>query len=142
MSRLKNDCSGDDYPDAARKHLEDANVLFVSERFDGAVYLSGYVMECAMKTLIQVEAGSAPRSHDLAGLDRTLGSLAARVGAQTARLYTRAMPLIRDPGMRQWDPGMRYRGATASHAEADARIRTATEVYSAVIGGLTLDGAI
>jgi HEPN domain-containing protein len=134
--------NGDDYPDAARKHLEDANVLLSGQRFDGVAYLSGYVVECAMKTLIQVETGSAPRSHDLARLDRTLGTLAVRVGAQTARLYTRAMPLLRNPTVLKWDPGMRYRRPVTVQADADASLQAASDVYRVIIGGLVLDGVL
>ena len=35
MSRLKRD-NGDDYPDAAGKHLEDSRVLLAGSRHDGA----------------------------------------------------------------------------------------------------------
>lgn len=49
MSRLKRP-NGDDYPEAARKHLRDADALFRGGRFDGAAYLTGYVVECALKT--------------------------------------------------------------------------------------------
>lgn len=40
MSRLRQR-NGDDYPDAARKHLEDAKVLLAGSRPDGAAYLVG-----------------------------------------------------------------------------------------------------
>ncbi|MGO9261262.1 MAG: HEPN domain-containing protein [Bryobacteraceae bacterium] len=36
----------------AEKRLEDANVLFRNRRFDGAYYLAGYVVECALKACI------------------------------------------------------------------------------------------
>ena len=55
MSNLKQP-DGDDYPEAALKHLLDADTLLKGRRFDGAAYLSGYVVECALKTLIQVES--------------------------------------------------------------------------------------
>ena len=42
MSTLRQP-NGDDYPEAARKHLQDADVLFKSRRFDGAAYLAGCV---------------------------------------------------------------------------------------------------
>ena len=49
MSTLRKP-NGDDYPEAPLKHLQDADMLFKSRRFDGAAYLSGYVVECALKT--------------------------------------------------------------------------------------------
>ena len=51
MSRLAQP-NGDDYPDAAQKHLVDADLLFQAGRFDGAGYLTGYVVECVLKTYI------------------------------------------------------------------------------------------
>ena len=52
MSRLRQG-NGDDYPDAAGKHMEDSNVLIAGSRYDGGAYLAGYVVECSLKTLIQ-----------------------------------------------------------------------------------------
>ena len=54
----------DDYPEAARKHLVDATALATARRFDGAAYLSGYVVECAAKLLIQVETASKPKNQN------------------------------------------------------------------------------
>ena len=50
MSRLQS--NGDNFPEAAEKHLEDASVLIAGARYDGTAYLAGYVVECALKTLI------------------------------------------------------------------------------------------
>lgn len=141
MTRLRQS-NGDDFPAAAQRHLEDAGVLQAADRPDGAAYLAGYVVECAMKTMIQVETGWAARSHDLAGLDRTLSALSARVGAQTARHYARAVPLLRDPALLGWNPAMRYRGQETSQTDAAASLRAAGDVYRVVIGGLALDGEL
>ena len=56
MSHLRQS-NGDDYPEAAVKHMQDSGVLLAGGRYDGAAYLAGYVVECALKTLIQLEAG-------------------------------------------------------------------------------------
>jgi hypothetical protein len=50
MSRLALP-NGDDHPDAAHKHLLDAEALLTQQRADGAAYSSGYVVECALKSL-------------------------------------------------------------------------------------------
>lgn len=44
-----------DFQHAAKKNLTDASILFEKKRYDGAGYLSGYVIECVFKTVIQVE---------------------------------------------------------------------------------------
>ncbi len=43
-----------DYPAAAKKHLNDAKVLLDNGRFDGTVYLSGFVVECALRTVVML----------------------------------------------------------------------------------------
>jgi len=93
VSRLKQ--ANDDYPEAAGKHLQDASVLQNGGRSDGVAYLSGYVVECAMKTLIQVETGRGSRSHDIVGLRDTLGTLATQAGAHTGRFYVPLAALLR-----------------------------------------------
>ncbi|MDI1482639.1 hypothetical protein [Polyangium sp. y55x31] len=46
--------SGDDYPAAARKHLNDAKVLLDAKRFDAAGYLAGYIVECSLRSVVMV----------------------------------------------------------------------------------------
>ena len=58
MSRLKT-VQGDDHPEAAGKHLLDAGALLAAGRADGAAYLSGYVVECSLKSIYQLETGTS-----------------------------------------------------------------------------------
>ena len=141
MSRLAQP-NGDDYPDAARKHLADAAVLFPAGRHDGTAYLAGYVVECALKTLIQVETGTAEHSHDLGGLQTVLRTLATQVGARTANLYGPVAMLLSSAGVRAWKPEMRYRGPEIAVSEAEAWLHEAGDLYSRTIGQLILDGVI
>ncbi|HSN99958.1 MAG TPA: hypothetical protein VLS89_16800 [Candidatus Nanopelagicales bacterium] len=46
---------GDDHPEAAAKHLDDAKALLAAMRYDGAGYLAGYVLECSLKTIVLLE---------------------------------------------------------------------------------------
>jgi hypothetical protein len=64
VSKLQH--QGDDHPDAASKHLLDAQALLRAQRYDGASYLSGYVVECAYKSVILHELAWDParRAHD------------------------------------------------------------------------------
>ena len=141
MSTLKQP-NGDDYPEAALKHLQDAEVLLKGRRFDGAAYLSGYVVECALKTLIQVEAGEADHSHELAGLRDMMQVLAVRAKTRTGRLYGNVAALLETADVLDWRPEMRYRGPEMASGGADAWFREAREAYGRIIGNLVLEGAI
>lgn len=54
MSNLAH-ANGDDFPDAAGKHLDDATTLVNAGRHDGGAYLAGYVVECSLKTALVLE---------------------------------------------------------------------------------------
>ena len=45
----------DDYDDAPRRHLDDADTLFDLDRFANADYLYGLSAECGLKAVIQRE---------------------------------------------------------------------------------------
>ena len=134
--------NGDDYPAAALKHLQDADVLLKGRRFDGAAYLSGYVVECALKTLIQVESGKVRYSHELTDLLDELDVLAVQATTRTGRLYVRVAAALRTADVLRWQPPMRYRGPEVTSSEADAWLRNAREAYDLIVGDLILEGAI
>lgn len=142
MSKMKQR-TGEDYPDAAKKHLRDAKELFQRNRYDGAAYLSGYVAECSLKTMIQIESGSAPFIHKLSSLKGNALSLAATPGAKTARY---ALPkghwrlLSKGSG---WNTIIRYYPAGSfSQAESKEWLNEADLIYSSVIVPMRLDGVI
>ena len=140
MSILRQ-ADGDDYPEAAGRHLRDANVLLAGERHDGAAYLAGYVVECAMKTLIQLETGKPPsRSHDLAALRDAVGVLAVLADTRTGRLYASLLAL--GSGILDWRPEMRYRGETISPDTSRAWLADAGKAYDEIVGTLVIDGTV
>ena len=141
MSTLKQP-NGDDYPEAALKHLQDADALLKGRRPDGAAYLSGYGVECALKTLIQVESGRARRSHELTGLLDEMDVLAVQAKTRTGRVYVRVAAALRTADVLRWQPRMRYRGPEVTSSEADAWLRDAREAYGLIVGSLILEGAI
>ena len=130
----------DDFPKAALKHLEDAQALLQSGRFDGSAYLAGYVVECSLKTMIDVENKTVPRIHDLHRLQSKVRTLAVLAGSRTGHLFvavTQAMNQIH-----AWRPRMRYREPYVAAAVAGDWLAEADDVYKKVIGGLTLAGLI
>ncbi|MBI4871151.1 MAG: hypothetical protein HY814_06250 [Candidatus Riflebacteria bacterium] len=44
--------NGDDHPEAEGKHLADSQTLLQASCADGAAYLAGHVLECALQSLI------------------------------------------------------------------------------------------
>jgi len=66
------------FKDLAEKRLEEVKLLFDARDFDGAKYLSGYVIECALKARICLildidfpdsgEIGKLYKSHDFSRL--------------------------------------------------------------------------
>ena len=135
--------NGDDYPDAAGKHMQDSGVLLAGGCHDGAAYLAGYVVECALKTLIQLDAGQVRHSHDLSGLDRELDRLAAQAGSLAGRLYLGAQATLRASSvLTGWRPEQRYRSPGMSASDAARWHREAAAVYRQTIGQLALAGAI
>lgn len=141
MSKLRQS-NGDDYPEAARKHLGNAQVLLRALHFDGAAYLAGYVVECCLKMLVQLETNAAVRSHDLSRLDHTVAVLAAQAGPRTTSIYAAISTITRSGSILGWDPQMRYRGPLASQADAESWLDAAIEVYAHTVGALFLDGKI
>lgn len=144
MSRLKRP-NGDDYPEAALKHLQDADALVRGRRFDGAAYLAGYVVECALKTLIQVESGQARHGHELTNLLHVLDVLAVHATTRAGRLYVSVATSLKAADMDDWTPEMRYRGpqdAGDASRVAEEWLREAYAAYERIVGSLILEGAI
>jgi len=151
--------NGDDHPEAAGKHLSDASVLLEAGRntgrADGAAYLSGYVVECALKCLVILDrapsigieaAGEQARRfrHDLGALSREALSLAALPGSRTARYVPRVTsghPFYdRTTG---WSETLRYRAPGAPvFQEAESWLTEARAVYESTVAVMRIDGVV
>lgn len=110
---------GDDYPTAARRHLEDAEVLLGAgpARVDGAAYLLGYVIECTLKSLVVLEHGTQQGAaearrfgHDLSKLSVEATRLAALAGSPHTAKYLPRFPKNVPPHevYREWRETLRY----------------------------------
>ena len=142
MSRLKQP-NGDDYPEAAEKHMGDSRVLMARRRYDGAAYLAGYVVECALKTLIQLETGRVEYSHDLPRLCDRLDTLAAQVSSRTGRFYLGAQKSLRASNiLNHWEPEQRYHAPGITAKDARVWRLEAESAYRQIIGQLSLAGVI
>ena len=102
LLRLAN---GDDYPEASLKHLSDAEALLTKQRPDGAAYLSGYVVECALKSLHFIETGQEYIGHDFSKLlSQVVNAVAMVAGAKTAKYLGRATSSVLSSVLQYWKP--------------------------------------
>ncbi len=145
--------NGDDHPEAARKHLDDAHGLLSHNRADGGAYLAGYVVECSLKALILYDSGvpspgSRPRwrsgaaGHDLGGLVAQASSFATIAGAKSARYLGPAIQRLANAGIASWGPDMRYRAPYMTPADAQSWFADAQAVYQESVGQMLLDGEL
>lgn len=153
MSKLR--IQNEDYADAAGKHLGDVEALLTAERNDGAGYLSGYVVECALKALILHDRcfDSNTRVHDKGKLDEWRSTLkkktyghdlralaAATVGTEGAR-YLPQLP--GEAAIFEWQETMRYHhpGIVTKEA-AQSYSGWAHFAYAQTILAMRTDGVI
>jgi len=148
MSKLKT-TNGDDHPEASQKHLLDAQTLLAQNRFDGAAYLSGYVVECALKSLWLHETGIASpkmpwgkQGHSLTFLASHVSALSTVAGAKTARYVKATTTAIPTSGIAAWTSEMRYRPATATAVNATDWYAFANNVFNETVAQMRLDGVI
>jgi HEPN domain-containing protein len=148
MSKLRTP-SGDDHPDAAHKHLLDAKVLLEAQRADGAAYLSGYVVECALKSLWLFETGVPSdkrlpwgKTHHLNRLADSIATMSSVAGAKTARYFKAATRGLPTSPIAAWSPEMRYRSPCMSLGDASTWLNTAEVVFLETVAQMQLDGVI
>lgn len=119
----------------ARERLKDAKALLNAGRYDGAIYLGGYVVELALKSRIcktlrwrdfpktrsEFQAYQSFKTHDFDVLLRLSGvedKIKARYFAEWSRVAT-------------WDPEARYNPiASASQTDAELLIEAASKLLS------------
>lgn len=141
--------NGEDYPDAAVKHCDDARHLLSGNRPDGAAYLAGYAVECSLKTLIQVEMGTvAPVMqwrHHLNDLSAEALRWASLPNNKTARYITNpaltTLNYANPPA--GWREYLRYYPVgTIPPSTAVQWIEEAERLYIEIIGELKKNGEI
>lgn len=151
--RLQN---GDDYPDAARKNLQDAEVLFQQKRYDGAAYLAGYVVECVLKTLICYEAlkqhgGARPIiTHNLSQLSTKVAGLITAGSPNITRYTSKISHLFQPDGPipygnppAGWSETLRYRPEnTIQQTTAKKWFDIGKEMYEKVVEEMRKDGIV
>ena len=143
---LKN---GDDHAEAAAKHLDDSMELFSGGHFDGCAYLSGYVIECSLKSLILVENGAplpGKQHHRLEKLNLDWDTLrfSLAMASRTAR-YAPAITTghpVYDTTI-GWKETIRYRPrGHVSATVAASWLDEAKQVFGKTVAQMILNGDV
>jgi HEPN domain-containing protein len=134
----------EDFQQAAARHLHDAQYLLSHQRWDNAVYLAGYVVECSFKVLVEVYIDSLTAKkygHDL-------GELQGKAMERLRLIYPALdmqLPASRTMGtvLEQDHPVRRYaKSGLWSEIDAKQAAQRAEEIYLEIIPQLILDGRI
>ena len=145
----------EDFPEAATKHLSDAQALHVAQRDDGACYLLGYVVECCLKAVRLHDHAWRPtsRSHDAAALSAARNQMASRsFGHNLLALVTTAVGTIgarylpdlpANASIYDWKETRRYQPSDPNAlTAATSWMLWARVVYDATIVEMQLDGVL
>ena len=148
--------SGEDFPDAAAKHLQDAEVLLVAKRSDGVAYLSGYVVECSLKSLLlclkRTQDPSAlqqplpwmkrGKGHAWPHLQKEAATLAALADPKIAKYLSAAVDNALASSIQAWRPDLRYRPPHVPMNDAEDWLVQARVVFRETIAEMKKDGVI
>ncbi|NET44358.1 HEPN domain-containing protein [Okeania sp. SIO2B3] len=134
----------DSFIQAAERHLHDAEILLAQNRWDNAVYLAGYVVECAFKVIVEQYIQNQACSkfgHDLTELQ---GKAVERLRVMYPILDTQ-LPISRTNGTVLADdhPERRYAKSDLwCESQAIEAVKRAGKIYNEIIPRLILDGRI
>ena len=131
----------ENFADAAARHLDDAMLLKSQRRFDNAAYLSGYVVECAMKAVLEASS-MTPKGlgHELGAISVDAISLLWIV-APAMRRYEAPASNDVDELIRNWKPDLRYGASNAfDSVKAEQWTSAARQVFDSFVVSSVLDG--
>ncbi|MGK7901404.1 MAG: DNA-binding protein [Hormoscilla sp.] len=134
------------FSQAAGRHLNDAFTLLKADRWDNAVYLAGYVVECAFKVLVEIylerdRAAVKKYGHDLEELE---GKAMSRLKVMYPVLDMQAATArTTETVLAQNHPERRYaQSGIWTENQARAAVLRANEIYREIVTKLVLDGRI
>ena len=126
---------------ASAKHLDDAEILFASGRCDNSAYLSGYVVECSLKSLLLVDGMPDVKKlgHDLQIQMQQAWQFCLALAPDRRRVTIPSGPDV-DALMATWKPDLRYDvPGSMSPAKAGQFLTAARDVFCAISIAQQLD---
>lgn len=134
------------FVNSAGRHLQDARILLAEQRWDNAVYLAGYVVECSFKVLIEQhfkhDRGAVKKyGHDLTELEgRALDRLRLLYPILDKQLPTSRLA---GTALARNHPERRYfKSGFWAESDAQSAVQLAEEIYREIISKLVLNGSI
>ncbi|MFM6795453.1 MAG: HEPN domain-containing protein [Dolichospermum sp.] len=136
----------DSFSQAAARHLQDAKILLDKQRWDNAVYLAGYVVECSFKVLVTVYISKdieeiKTYGHDLKKLQgKAMNRLRLMYPVLDMQLPTSRIQrtvLSRNHPERRY-----YKSGIRDQTQAEQAVNRAEEIYREIIPKLVLDGIL
>jgi HEPN domain-containing protein len=126
---------------AATRHLRDARLLAENGRYDNALYLAGYVVECSLKAVASGHGVQAQAyGHGLSKLEGDALDLAMAMAPAASR-YRPPVGTVQEVSSR-WSTSHRYALDHVTPGMASVVIESAERVWKACIGAMWLDGFI
>ena len=131
----------ENFADAAARHLDDAMLLKSQQRFDNAAYLSGYVVECAMKAVLTASSLTPQRlGHELQTISVEAMPLLWIVAPAMRRYEIPASNDV-DELIRKWKPDLRYgESGEFCSVKAEQWTSAARQVFDSFVVNSVLDG--
>ena len=134
---------------SASRHLQDAHILLTKHRWDNAVYLSGYVVECSYKVVIEQYFSQTSRDTTAAKkFGHDLTKLEGKAMERLRIIYPilgRQLPSSRMDGtvLANNHPERRYAVSNLwTEEKAITSVQRADQIYKSIIPKLVLDGLI
>jgi HEPN domain-containing protein len=129
----------ENYPEAAKRHLQDSKQLLEIGRWDNSAYLAGYVIECSLKPIITTP--KAPGGVDVYKIGHDIQTLAghlARMAASAKSGFRRSVSGARILGIHKqlsagfpWEETLRYEASGyIGAADAQSWWNLANRVFS------------
>jgi HEPN domain-containing protein len=134
------------FSSAASRHLHDSEILLKEQRWDNAVYLAGYVVECAFKTLVELYLDGNDEATKKFG--HNISQLEGKAMDRLRVIYPflgKELPSSRISGtvLAIDHPERRYAESSLwTKDEAEKSVKRAKEIYQETILKLVLDGLI
>ena len=127
-TKPKGTTRGTIFREVAHQRWEDTQTLFDKKRYTGAIYLSGYAIECFLKYAVCKRKNIIYLPEELE--THRWDILVHAASLENEIKATRAMSLIYDALAEQWGPSLRYRAKKYPIGEASKLYREMVELYA------------